>query len=527
MNDGLPQLQQLLRLGTARAGRPPSAMAAPLDALLPVRDDAIPQIDLWLGLATLDLWERSGFVPLDAGSARMLTPAPHERLRACPPNAEAALALLLHGAHPSVLLVQWLRQLQAHGARLPERFLPKLLDMATRQTGLRPALLPVLGERGRWLAPQQADWAWANIGDKDDLDTWDTGSLEQRIHVLRAWRARDPEAACAHLAAAWKSEPPEHRAALLPQLAVGLGMADEAFLEAALDDRRKEVRAAAQRLLASLPASQLSKRMRERLLPLLQLERPLLRAQRLQLTLPAELNASMQRDGIGAAPYRGLGEKSGWVVDLLAAIDPRFWNAHFERPPQACLALALHGDAADVLIRGWALAATRHGARDVEVRAWLHELARWWIGAEPALRATLPAEVFEALAASLHLDADDTLDALFDAFPRKWIADAALIQLLHTLAAHSLQTWSHASSRRVLRLLDTAVPALPTLAHGWYVKQLLGSLALVIDPASATDVEQAWCGAEALDGAWRSALAQFFDTVRFRHTITLSFQEQA
>ena len=47
----------------------------------------------------------------------------------------------------------------------------------------------------------------------------------------------------AQLTATWSSEPPEHRAALLPQLAVGLGPADEALLDTALDDRRKEVRA--------------------------------------------------------------------------------------------------------------------------------------------------------------------------------------------------------------------------------------------------------------------------------------------
>lgn len=525
MNDGLRQLQQLLKIGTARAGRAPSTLAPSLDGLLPGSDVGAPQADLWLGLAALDLWERSGFVPADADAHCATAPAPAEHLRPCPPKAEAALALLLHGAHPSALLKQWLRQLQTHGGRLPERFLPKLLEMATHQVALRPALLPVLGERGRWLTTYQPDWAWA--GTARDPDIWDTGSLEQRVGALRAWRVRDPDAARERLTAAWKSEPPEHRAAFLPQLAVGLGLPDEPFLEAALDDRRKEVRVAAQRLLASLPGSQLSQRMRARVLPLLQLERPLLRAQRLQAALPAELDAAMQRDGVGATPHRGLGEKSGWVVDMLAAIEPRFWSVHFKQAPQACLALALHGESAGVLVRGWALAAVRHGERDSEARAWLHDLVRWWIGAEPAARDTVPAELFEALGATFTPAADDDFIALLDAFPRDWIADTSLSQLLQTLAERAPQAWSVAFSRRALQLIDASLARLPKLAHPWMFRQLLTSLALAVAPSSAMGLEQAWCGFEALDSPWHTAFTQFFDTVRFRHAITLSFQEQA
>lgn len=230
MNEGLNQLQQRLRIGTARAGRASSVMAAPLDALLPAVDAAAPQADLWLGLAALDLWERSGFVASDPGALPASEPAPAERLRPCPPNAEAALVLLLHGSHSSALLPQWLRHLQAYGGRLPERFLPKLLEMATRQGVLRPGLLPVLGERGRWLATRQPDWRWACADNTDDVRAWEP-ARSSSASTPYARGARDPAYAREQLAAAWKSEPPEHRAVLLPQLATGLGLADEAFAD--------------------------------------------------------------------------------------------------------------------------------------------------------------------------------------------------------------------------------------------------------------------------------------------------------
>lgn len=457
----------------------------------------------------------------------MSDPAPPERLRACPPQAETALTLLLHGVRPPALLAQWLRQLQCHEGRVPSRSLPQLLEMATRQPTLRAALLPVLGERGHWLAARHDDWSWARRQNVDEQAVWDTGSLDERIGVLGARRARDPEAAVMALSAAWKSEPPEQRAALLSQLAVGLGPADEPFLEAALDDRRKEVRTAAQRLLTRLPGSQLSRRMQARLLPLLHIAGlPGLR--RLDLTLPAERDAVMQRDGVGAASHAGVGEKAGWVIDMLAAVDPRHWSDHFARSPRDCLTLATRGDAGGVLLRGWTLAAARHAAQDAAgLRDWIGAIARTWIEAGPGLRNVVPHEFLEALAATSLADAQDRLAPLLDAFPRDWFADTALLQLLNTLVGQSPLAWPAAPSRAMLQLLGRALSSLSSADYPWLHRQLLTNLALVVDPSSAIAVEPAWLGIDVLGDAWRSALAQFFDTVRFRHTMTLSFQEPA
>lgn len=349
MNEDLRQRHQLLKIGTARAGRAP-APPPPLDALLPPADADQAEAALWLSLGALDLWERSGFLPPASSAQPALEPAPPERLRPCPPRAETVLDLLLRGPHSPALQAEWLVLLQRHGGHLPARFLPSLLDAATRQPAMRAPLLPVLGERERWLVRMRPDWDWAADGSHEAA--WDTGTPERRLAALRAWRAADPQAARTALAAVWPSETPEQRAALLSALAVGLGLDDEAFLEAALDDRRKEVRTAAQRLLASLPGSQLGQRMLARLPPLLRLEKPWLGKARLELTLPAEYHADMRRDGIGLAAHPSIGEKAGWVVDMLAAVDPHVWSRQFERSPRECLVLAEHSEFAAALRRG-------------------------------------------------------------------------------------------------------------------------------------------------------------------------------
>lgn len=524
-NDAARQLQQLLKIGTARAGRTPTALAAPLDALLPRDTAAAPEAPLWLSLGALDLWERGGFVAPGQPRPAPMPAAPTEMLRPCPLRAQAVLAMLLRGLHPAGLEAEWLHLLHRHGGCLPAHFLPKLLDAATRQPALRAALLPVLGARGRWLAHRQPAWSWATAGADTDASLWDTGTPEQRIAALRDWRARDPEAARAALAAAWNGEPPELRAALLAALAIGLGPDDETFLDAALDDRRKEVRAVAQRLLARLPGSRFAQRMLDRLLPLLRLERPLLRAARIELTLPAAHDAVMRRDGIGVSPHHGQGEKAGWVVDMLAAVDPQVWARHFDRAPRACLALAEHSEFATVFVRGWALAVQCHAQDDPSpgVLAWLRELTAWWLNAEPALRDAVPDSLFDLVAAHFFQDADGTSSALFDALPDQWIADGARVRLLARLATGSPDTWPAPLSRRALRRLQLAVPALAGTGHPWLVRQLLSGLALVLDPATAVAFEPV----RQPDAQWQSAIDEFLDLVRMRHEMTLSFQEPA
>lgn len=523
MSDDARQLQQLLKIGTARAGRPPAGPGAPLDALLPAGVD--PDAALWLSLGALDLWERSGFIAPDQPAPSPSLPAPADTLRPCPPRAQTMLALLLRGAHPAGLEAEWLCRLHAYGGRVPQHALPKLLDLATRQQALRPRLLPVLGERGRWLARLQPEWAWAGGEADADASLWDTGTPEQRVAALRDWRTRDPQAARAALDAAWRSEPPEQRSSLLAALAVGLGPDDEAFLEAALDDRRKEVRAAAQRLLAHLPGSRLAQRMTDRLLPLLRMSD----AGRIELTLPAANDSAMRRDGVGAASHYGLGEKAGWVVDMLAAVDPDVWPRHVEGTPRACLVAAEHSEFATVFVRGWALAVQRHAqdAPSPGVRAWLRDFLAWSVGTRPSLREAVPDSLFDVAALHFAQDTDGTSRALIDTLPDKWIGDGFPMRLLTRLAAGAPHAWPAALSASALQRLRTGMLPLADMGHPWLVRQMLSSLALVLDPAATAAAEPALRAAWQPDGEWASAINVFFDLARLRHEMTLSFQEPA
>jgi hypothetical protein len=344
-----------------------------------------------------------------------------------------------------------------------------------------------------------------------------------------AWRAHDPASARGALAAAWPSETPEQRTALLPALATGLSLADEAFLEAALDDRRKEVRTAAQRLLASLPGSQLGQRMLARLQPLLRLEKPWLGKARIELTLPPDYHADMRRDGIGIAAHPGIGEKAGRIVDMLAAVDPRVWSRQFERTPRECLALAEASEFTAALIRGWTLGAMRQAQTDAssDAMAWPYALARWWIEANVVQREAVPDALFDLIGAHFSDDSGGASSDLLDAFQDHWLQDGVVTQQLHRLLDKSRETWTPALTRRFLRLLQTSRPTLLQPGQPWMARLVMPAFARLADPATAAATEAEWRAGTGANGDWRTPIDNFFDLVRLRHEMILSFQEPA
>src|SRR5689334_14778807 len=110
---------------------------------------------LWHALAAQDLWQRAGFLP----AAGMAPPeGAGSDAAACPRAAEDILQLLMRGMHAN-LLPTWLALAHAKGVSVPHACLVPLLEQGMGKPALREALMPVLGERGRWLVAQNPEWS--------------------------------------------------------------------------------------------------------------------------------------------------------------------------------------------------------------------------------------------------------------------------------------------------------------------------------------------------------------------------------
>jgi len=86
--------------------------------------------------------------------------APIDTMPVCSPGAAELVRTMLVVQDPE-FLPDMLERLYRSGKRLPPALLPDALRVGTRTTDLRPVILAVMGERGRWLAQCNKDWRWA------------------------------------------------------------------------------------------------------------------------------------------------------------------------------------------------------------------------------------------------------------------------------------------------------------------------------------------------------------------------------
>ncbi|WP_169949541.1 DUF5691 domain-containing protein [Microbispora sp. H11081] len=263
------------------------------------------------------------------GRAGLPAVAPEETLPPVPAAAAERLARMLAGQQ-SRLLTEWLETAAARRVRVPAALVPGLLDLGARDRSIRAHLGAVTGARGRWLAGLNPRWAYllAEPAHVPPDQVWELGTSGDRRAFLTALRRADPAAARELLERGWDAETPEDRAAFVAILADGLGMADEPFLEAVLDDRRREVRQAAADLLTRLPGSRLALRMTARA------RRSVTgHGGRLRAEPPAACDTAMERDGVRARPPAGMETRGWWLQQVVAHTPLSFWPDHLAMRP--------------------------------------------------------------------------------------------------------------------------------------------------------------------------------------------------
>jgi Family of unknown function (DUF5691)/SWIM zinc finger len=434
---------------------------------------------------------------LEAAAAALIyrragvTPATgHERVPGAPAETDEALPaaagtrmlrILDDGGAPGgaraapELLAQWLEAAARRGGHVPPEGLPALLDAGRRDGGIRADLARVAGRRGMWLAAMRADWSWLldevpGTGVADDPAVWATGSSGERLAYLVRLRGTEPHAARGLLEAGWAAESSEDRARFLTALEAGLSTADDALLESALDDRRREVRETALDLARRLPDSSLSRRMANRAEAIVRLDRRSFGRDRLIVTPPEELDADLRRDGVGATPARGIGIGAWLLEEIVAGTPLDAWTGRFERGPAAILELARGHDWETPLLHGWAKAAIAQGdaawasalvANDAHNKAaGLREAVRW------DLHLLLPPVELAHIAADFLRRDDHLANRLLAIHPGVW-PDELAITVIETIARRAR-----------------------TDKHSWQLAELCRSAAMAMPPRFAPHLAQ-------------------------------------
>ncbi|MEW2315082.1 DUF5691 domain-containing protein [Streptomyces bauhiniae] len=473
---------------------------------------------------------RAGLCPGRAGTRP--EPAPADTRPALPPAAAHRLTLLLadrpgggggrRGSTPDLteLLPQWLASANTHGYAAPPHVVPALLDAARARTDLRPAALEFAGARALWLARLNPDWRFAQrsasggssaLPDAEDDEgrrrLWQEGLFAERVALLTVLRARTPSSARELLAETWAQERAEDRLMFLDSLRAGLTADDEPFLEQALGDRSRNVRATAAELLSTLPGSALAARMAQRAATCVALDHTGSTAA-IVVEAPAACDPEMERDGVTARPPAGRGERSWWLGQLVESAPLDTWPDRLGgRTPEQIVALPVTDDWQGELHAAWCRAAVRQ--RDAR---W----ARALLGAPSAPEAGGPGAVSLADRAKLlaALDADERA-----AWVAGFIAGHGLSEAFQLLGVCALP-WTAPLGRAVVDALDIARDA---GSYPWSFSGVMGLAERCLDPAETARLDSLLAvpderedASPGAGGYWAEAFQRLATTLRLR-----------
>jgi hypothetical protein len=499
-------------LGTARV--PPAAELARLGDGATLPEAALPTRMLRAAMAA-QLWRTAGERTAADPSSAALAAAAH-RSTAASGSLISELACwrlgrMLAGDRRE-LVGEWLQHANATCAALPVHWRPVALEALRADE--RKLCSTSLGLDADWLSAENPAWQRAQVTEPSE-EHWQTGTLEARDAALRAQRALDPATARAWLESTWEQDPPEARERFLQALEPGLSLADEALLERALDDKRKPVRRAAATLLARLPESALATRMRARLQPLLLLppaEKKFLglaRKRKLEVQLPTAPDKAAQRDGIEPKPPAGrkIGERSFWLVQMLAVVPPAHWSREFECEPAELLGAAAATDYAADLLVALSEAAVLH-----PTEPWLRALCDHWLERSDAADPTLRPQHLAALIGAATPELQQALlHQILAAIGKKDF------QLAQSLLAGVAISWDSELTREALRLLAVAIRK---DTQKWTLpRTLLADWAVRADIDAALPATRELLESLSADSVWRNAVEALLETLEFRHSM--------
>lgn len=367
MSDYIQALARLTLVGTGRAGaalpEPPTLLQTTLAGVQ--AQSPTPEAFLLRAAGVAAVTAAAGWLPQTAVALPERCTA---EFKAILPAALQGLVADLLGDSPLRLQWQVLALLARQGYVLPPSLLPTALDIGLRQEGLRAPILPVLGQRGQWLARQNSAWSWAAVGPAAETDfAWDDAVHEQRLHWLRTHIATTPALARERIVAALPQSSARERLQLLGSLLPQLVPADEGLLQGLLADRAKDIRQTAAAALAQLPGSALALRMGERLAVCLHRT-----ASGWELNPPNAWDPAWKADTLDdeKPPHEALGQRAWWLYQLVRLTPLAWWTRYTGMKPAQLLAWASQGDWTNALLRGWLRALEQQAEADW-VMAWL------------------------------------------------------------------------------------------------------------------------------------------------------------
>jgi hypothetical protein len=391
------------------------------------------------------------------------------------------LGQILYGPFRDVL-PQWCTLAIRNKTPTPSEMIPELLNIALSKKEYKALILSVLGEKTFWMLEQNPQWKPLLEAIQTDAFDWQTGMRQQRIEYLAAFRQKDPAGAREMLVSTWPQENGEDRVEFLKYLLYGLSMDDEPFLEQTLDDKRKGVREAAADLLSRIPGSGYGKRMAERAFSVISFT-PASRfvikigKGKFDVSIPDNPDKSWLRDLPENKASGGMGVKAVLLMQIIAGVQLSEWN-RWQVTAADLIEVAMAGDWADSMIRGWFTAAYRQ--RNLEwIRLFLSRM-----------------EVIDKKVGGLNynllmqnIDEKDRETVLMEALSQQ--SGPKSFPILELLPYHS-SLWSQSFSETVLKATKSCAPGVNEYQLRRLMDLAATHFALYMDPQVSAMLDSGW-----------------------------------
>ena len=497
-------LKKAALLGTDR-GRLPGQMLRAL-AESGVSNRLPPQQIVLEGAALFHQLSRTAAAPeVFTGS---LPPAPGETgQRYAGRRAAYHLQLILEGRFRPAL-PEFIRLLVEKKRAFPPESLPSLLEQALTDPLFWRTIEPAVGPVGHWLIGRHPHWRALTPG-----GPWSTGTAIERRRLFAHLRQTDPGRAMRLLSDDWPQLGFREQVDFLDLLEPTLGPADEPFLEARLDNRRREVRRRAADLLARIESAALPQRLFGKLNRYLRISED----ERLQVELPDHFDATLLRDGITekSPPGQPAGRREGWLLQMLARVPPAWWTEAFTNDPAECIRLFLQAGRQELWLTALGEAALRY--RDAE---WMEALLLYWEenDREGPWKNSLPEQLMDALSAEA-----------FHRLALQLLRRRGRLPGAGSLTAHLLSRSRHAWPEQLsvlfIRSLQQWLAELPPFqsAPPAYRAQLEAA-AYHSDPGLLDQLRRGWPLQAPSWRLWEKEVETFLNTLMFRREMQRSLE---
>jgi hypothetical protein len=452
----------------------------------------------------------------------------------------------------TALLFEWLGLAKQANQRPPANTLPALLEIArwSFQSNSFGAMLEGLGARGRWLAATNPDWQ--GLLAAPTVADWKASNMPNRLRILSNMRRTNPAEGRALIAAVWADEDHTMQTKMLDLMSINLSHDDEPFLEQHLDSNQEAVRKMAALRLSVLAKSAYVARMTARVTPLLSIvpakpaptPRPTFKSPRapnqpdavedltgkfaLVLTPPPSYLPEYARDGIlekqGLAPVNNNSLALGWAKQMLAAVPPSHWEAHFKMTPNEILAHVYLSEQKQILLQGLQMAIVGH--RDVR---WALAILEAHLKVPPMPFDNFPIKALIEMLPHSQREAHVRLRMEKASTP---LAMERFGNLMLETCDHQ---WSASFSQFIIEQLTSAVghnsveknwPRVQSFGpqnHEKNILIVLGRVALRLDLDCLTDVRERLVPTAHTHEYWRPASTRFVEMLQFRRHLQIVF----